>query len=110
MSCLGNIIWFVFGGFFAGVSWLLAGVFWCITIIGIPIGMQCFKLAQLSFLPFGREIVYGGGAVSLILNIFWLILSGIPLALTHVLFAVYLPSRLSAFRLQSSTSSSPSSR
>lgn len=76
MSCLGNIIWFVFGGFFAGVSWLLAGVFWCITIIGIPIGMQCFKLAALSFLPFGREIVYGGGAVSLILNIFWLILSG----------------------------------
>ena len=86
MSCLGNIIWFVFGGFFAGVSWLLAGVFWCITIIGIPIGVQCFKLAQLSFLPFGREIVYGGGAVSLILNIFWLILSGIPLALTHVCF------------------------
>lgn len=81
MGCLGNVLWFIFGGFVSGLSWVLAGVLWCITIIGIPVGMQCFKFAALSFFPFGKEIRYGGGAGSLILNIFWLILSGLPLAL-----------------------------
>ncbi|MDK6785484.1 YccF domain-containing protein, partial [Enterococcus faecalis] len=52
MKTLGNILWFIFGGFFGGLSWLFAGVIWCITIIGIPIGLQCFKLAGLSFWPF----------------------------------------------------------
>lgn len=81
MSCLGNLLWFLFGGFWQGLSWLLAGVLWCITIIGIPIGRQCFKLATLTFFPFGKEIRYGGGALSIIANIFWVLLSGIPLAL-----------------------------
>ena len=49
-------------------------------IIGIPIGLQCFKFAGLAFFPFGKEVVYGGGAVSLIANIIWLIVSGIPMA------------------------------
>lgn len=48
MSCLGNVIWFIFGGLIGGLSWLAAGILWCITIIGIPIGMQCFKIASLS--------------------------------------------------------------
>ena len=54
---------------------------WSITIVGIPIGRQCFKFASLAFFPFGKEVQYGGGAVSLLLNIVWLILSGLPLAL-----------------------------
>ncbi|MEM5767286.1 MAG: YccF domain-containing protein, partial [Bacillota bacterium] len=52
----------------------------CVTIVGIPVGLQCFKLASLSFFPFGKEVVYEGGAVSLILNILWLIFGGIELA------------------------------
>ena len=44
MSCLGNLIWFLFGGLWLGLGWVLAGLLWCVTIIGIPIGMQCFKL------------------------------------------------------------------
>lgn len=84
MRLLGNILWFVFGGFFSGMSWVLAGCLWCITIIGIPIGVQCFKFAGLAFWPFGKEVVYGGGAASLIANIFWLILSGIPMAIGNV--------------------------
>ncbi len=55
MSCLGNVIWFIFGGLIGGLSWLAAGILWCITIIGIPIGMQCFKIASLSFAPFGKK-------------------------------------------------------
>ena len=81
MGCLGNVLWFIFGGFLSGLSWLLAGILWCVTIVGIPVGMQCFKFASLSFFPFGKEIPYGGGAGSLLLNILWLVLSGLPLAL-----------------------------
>ena len=49
MSLLGNIIWFVFGGFLSGLSWIIAGVLWCVTIVGIPVGVQCFKFAGLAF-------------------------------------------------------------
>ena len=88
MGCLGNLLWFVFGGIWQGLGWILAGILWSITIIGIPIGQQCFKLAGLAFFPFGKEVEYGGGPVSLIANIFWLILSGIPLALAAALNGV----------------------
>lgn len=80
MGCLGNILWFLFGGLWTGLSWVAAGVLWCITIVGIPIGKQCFKFAKLAFFPFGKEVEYGGSAVSVVCNIFWLIFSGIPMA------------------------------
>ena len=44
MSLLGNLIWFIFGGLWMGLGWVLAGLLWCVTIVGIPIGMQCLKL------------------------------------------------------------------
>ena len=81
MGCLGNLIWFICGGFFMGMGWLLAGLLWCISIVGIPIGIQCFKFASLAFFPFGKEIEYGGGAMSLLLNIIWIVVSGLPLAI-----------------------------
>ncbi|MCM1064591.1 MAG: YccF domain-containing protein [Eubacterium sp.] len=90
MSCLGNLLWFLFGGFISGISWCLAGVLWCITIVGIPVGTQCFKFAGLSFFPFGREVNYGGGAGSLILNIIWLAVSGLPLAIEHLTIGLVL--------------------
>lgn len=85
MKVLGNIIWFIFGGLWMGLGWILAGILWCITIIGIPIGRQCFKFAGLAFFPFGKQIVYGGGAMSLIANILWLIFSGIPIAVGSII-------------------------
>ncbi len=85
MGCLGNIIWFLFGGIWQGLSWTLAGTLWCITIIGIPIGMQCFKFAALAFFPFGKDVQYGGGTVSFLANLLWMIFSGIPLAIGAVL-------------------------
>jgi uncharacterized membrane protein YccF (DUF307 family) len=90
MGCLGNIIWFICGGFISGISWILIGCLWCITIVGIPIGLQCFKFAGLSFFPFGKEVRYGGGVGSLILNILWLIFSGIPLAIESAAMGVVL--------------------
>lgn len=84
MGCLGNFLWFVCGGIWQGLGWSLAGILWCVTVVGIPIGVQCFKFASLAFFPFGKEIRYGGGAVSLIANIIWIVVSGIPLALSAV--------------------------
>ena len=80
MGCLGNILWFMCGGCLSGLSWALAGCLWCLTIVGIPVGLQCFKFASLSFFPFGKEVIYGGGAGSLLLNIIWLSISGLWLA------------------------------
>lgn len=80
MGCLGNFLWFVFGGLWLGLGWVLTGVLWCITIVGIPIGMQCFKFAGLAFFPFGKDVVYGGGAGSLLLNILWILFGGLLLA------------------------------
>ena len=90
MGCLGNVLWFLFGGFISGLSWCLAGCIWCITIIGIPVGVQCFKLASLSFFPFGKEVVYGGGAGSLLLKIIWLLVSGLLLAIEHAVLGIIL--------------------
>lgn len=80
MGCVGNVLWFVFGGLIMGLSWAIVGVLWCITIVGIPIGMQCFKFASLAFCPFGKDVIYGGGVGSLILNILWLVFGGLALA------------------------------
>ncbi len=88
MGVLGNILWFIFGGFLSGLSWCLSGVIWCITIIGIPYGLQCFKFASLAFTPFGKEVEYGGGVTSLFANIIWIIFFGIPMALGNLLWGV----------------------
>ena len=90
MGCLGNILWFLCGGVIGGLSWMLAGFLWCITIVGIPVGVQCFKFAGLTFFPFGKEVEYGGGTVSFLLNIIWLIVTGVPMALEHLAFGAVL--------------------
>ena len=85
MRLIGNILWFVFGGFISGLAWVLSGIIWCITIIGIPYGRQCFKFASLSFWPFGKEIVYGGGAFSFIVNVIWFLLFGLWMGIGNFL-------------------------
>lgn len=84
MAFLGNLLWFLFGGLIGGLGWTLAGCLWCITIVGIPVGLQCFKFAGLAFFPFGKEIVYGSGTFSVLVNIIWLLLSGLELAIGYV--------------------------
>ena len=53
---IANIIWLVFGGLEIAIGFLIAALIWCITIIGIPFGKQCFKLAMLAVMPFGATI------------------------------------------------------
>ena len=90
MRFLGNVLWLLLGGFLSGLGWLMAGILWCITIVGIPVGLQCFKLASISFCPFGKEIVYNGGAVSFLVNILWFFLSGLELAIGNFLIGCLL--------------------
>ena len=56
MKLIANILWFFFTGLVTAVGWFFLGLIWCITIIGIPFGKQCFKLAKLGFAPFGATI------------------------------------------------------
>ena len=76
MRTIGNIIWILCGGILTAIGWALAGILFYITIIGIPLGRQAFKMASLTLAPFGKTIVYGGGAPSLFANIVWVILIG----------------------------------
>ena len=85
MEILGNTLWFIFGGFICAMAWVIVGACLCLTIIGIPCGLQCFKFAQLTLWPFGKEIVYGGGAGSTLANIIWIIVFGIWMALLHLI-------------------------
>ena len=82
---LGNIAWLIFGGLFSALGWFLAGCLCCITVIGAPIGMQCFKFAKMALCPFGKTIDYGSmGSGSVILNVIWVLFCGIELALSSV--------------------------
>lgn len=90
MNLLGNLLWIIFGGLISSISWFIAGLLWCITIIGIPVGLQCFKFAKLCLAPFGKEVEYGGGAGSLIINILWIIFSGVPLAIESLVLGLIL--------------------
>lgn len=83
MRIIGNILWIIFGGFLSALGWVLAGCLWCCTIIGIPVGLQCFKLASLSLNPFGKEVRYDGKTVSFLLNVAWFLISGWILALVN---------------------------
>ena len=85
MELIGNIIWFVFAGLWSGLAWIAVGICWCITLIGIPIGLQCFKFAALSFWPFGKRVVNNGGAGSFIINVIWFFLGGFEMALANFL-------------------------
>lgn len=90
MSFIGNMIWFIFAGLWQGLAWTFNGILWSLTIIGIPVGKQCFKMARLSFCPFGKSVDYGGGSVSLILNLIWIIVSGFGMALAFALNGIAL--------------------
>ena len=86
MTLLGNLVWIVFGGLFLSIAYLLLGVVYCVTIVGIPIGLQLFKMAGLSLSPFGRTIrdkEGGMGCLSMFLNVLWIVFGGIEMAMSH---------------------------
>ena len=88
MRTIGNLLWFIFGGFLSGLSWWIAGLICCITIIGIPWGRQCFKFASMSFFPFKKDVEFGGGTVSFLATVIWLVFFGIWLAIENAIFGL----------------------
>lgn len=90
MRFIGNTIWFVCSGFWAWVSWSLVGLLFCLTIVGFPIGVQCFKIANFGLFPFGKEILIGQSGTSLVLNLVWILVFGWQLAIVHLTSAFIL--------------------
>jgi len=84
MKTIGNILWFIFTGLASGVAYFFTGLLLCITIIGIPFGKQCFKMAGLVIWPFGKTVNSDFGKHP-IANIIWCLLFGWEMALGFLL-------------------------
>ena len=90
MSLLGNILWLIFGGLIAGIGYIIGGLLMCLTIIGIPFGIQSMKLGVATFAPFGKRIVENpdaNGPLEIVLNVIWLIFFGWEIAIAHLVSA-----------------------
>lgn len=93
MSLLGNLIWLIFGGFFAGIAYVLVGLLISLTIIGIPLGKQIIQLGIASMTPFGREIVVNEDfdkPITMLFNILWAIFFGWEIAVVHFVHGLIL--------------------
>jgi len=91
MKFFGNIIWLVFGGIIISLEYLISSILLIITIVGIPFGIQTLKLAVLALWPFGNEIretKSSSGCLSVIMNIIWILIGGIWISLTHIVFGI----------------------
>jgi uncharacterized membrane protein YccF (DUF307 family) len=105
---VGNILWLVVAGVWLALGYAISGLFLCITIIGIPFGVQAFKLARLSLWPFGRTVVRDerGGCLELVFNVVWLVFFGWQIFLAHLVVGLLLcltiigiPFGIQAFKL-----------
>ena len=91
MSILGNLIWFIFGGFILGLVYMFGGLVLCLAIVGIPFGLQIMKLGAFAMWPFGGAVVQRErpmGCLSLFLNVLWIVFGGIEVALSHLALGV----------------------
>lgn len=89
-----NLLWFFFGGWLAGLLWLVGGALLALTIVGLPWTFAAWRIASYSFWPFGREVVWQdnphpvAGGLALVLNVIWFLVAGWYIALSHLLIAV----------------------
>ena len=108
MRTIGNILWFVFAGVWLALGYAVAGLVLCITIIGIPFGVQAFKLAAFTLWPFGKTVVRSseGGILEVVMNLVWLVLFGWEIFIAHLVTGLVLcltiigfPFGIQAFKL-----------
>ncbi len=93
MRILGNLIWLIFGGLVTSIEYFIASLLLFITIIGIPFGLQTLKIAELTLWPFGKEtrtMEHSSGCLTTLMNIIWILIGGIWISLTHVVFGILL--------------------
>lgn len=98
MRFIGNVLWFVLGGFLMGLGWWLCGLVAFISIVGIPWGRACFVIGNFAFWPFGQEAVkrsylsgrrdIGTGPLGFIGNVIWFVFAGWWLAVGHLVSAL----------------------
>lgn len=86
MSFFGNIIWLIFGGFLAGLGYIFGGLLLCLTIVGIPFGLQSIRLGVATFAPFGKDVVEerSEGPLQLLFDVIWILLFGWEIAIAHL--------------------------
>lgn len=91
MNTLGNICWLILGGLLIALIYYLVGFLLCLTIIGIPFGIQLFKLGTYALCPFGQELVFGPqepGCVSVVMNVLWILLGWWEITLIHLICGI----------------------
>jgi len=90
MSLLGNILWLIFGGLLTGLGYILGGALLCLSIVGIPFGLQCIRLGRATLMPFGKEVVPAGGhygVLKIVFDVLWIVLFGWEIAVAHLIHA-----------------------
>ena len=94
MKFIGNLIWLIMGGLLTAVMYWIAGILMCITIIGIPFGIQLVKIGTLSLWPFGHDLTPIAGnessCLQIVFNVLWIVLGWWEIALTHLTFGLIL--------------------
>ena len=93
MNVFLNILWLLFGGILTCVEYLISSILMMLTIVGIPFGLQTFKMATLALWPFGKEVISNSssnGCLSIVMNIVWIFLGGIWICLSHLVFGLFL--------------------
>ena len=98
MSTIGNLLWFILGGFVMGLGWWIVGCLAFLSIVGIPWGRACFVIGEFAFFPFGKTAVdrraltkrddIGTGGLGAVGNIVWFVFAGIWLAIGHLFSAL----------------------
>lgn len=93
MKIIGNIIWLLFGGLQSAIGYFTGSLVLALTIIGIPVALQTFKIGLLCLWPFGstvKKTKSPGGCITIPLNILWLVFGGLWAWLSHVFFGILL--------------------
>ena len=92
MKFIGNILWLILGGLLVSLYYFLVGLVFCMTIIGIPFGIQLMKMGVFSLWPFGSEVqsdTNDGGCLSIIMNVIWILVGGIEITMLHLTFGLF---------------------
>lgn len=93
MRLIGNVIWLFLGGIFTCLGYLWGGFILCLTIIGIPFGLQAMKIGIAHLAPFGKSVQPTGGSIpviSFLLNMIWIIFAGLWIALIELVLGILL--------------------
>ena len=98
LSLILNVLWFILGGFAAGLAWLIGAAVLAITIVGLPWVPATARIGLFAFAPFGRHVVprravngrddLGTGSMGVVLNVIWFVFAGWYIALAHVVIGI----------------------